>query len=522
MKALRRQTLRSPGESLSLIDWAKVDWFFPKEFSLQGTEETETSFHVYGEVNGKSRKTYKFLKPLLAPSEINETVFSERLELLLQEYSLGKKWAEGFYQGIAFIEWIDGEPGWLGETDWNGLEEFLEKVEDFSNCEPVLVTSKLPKRASLANSLRLRSVKSPKRIKDLAEIIAANHQATRTEASEQNHYYHSLRRGVNEFLWPVYNSQAAYIDPFSQLLFAEALGFITSELRDLEKDLAERQKRGLSVSVHGKLRAESIYFPDKNPVMGRRFFKSQADPLLDIAQLTADLEFLGHREESEDLVGHYLSFFPEAENARLLKFLRCRELLQGYLERTLPRDSSEKDLLDSQRFLALAFDKALKLEQPSLLILWGDDSEKVLDVAGSLRQVIPADIVYEPPVSPRWQILRLSHLLSGVERSFSRRKSVILVWSDRGYAAKRFLEQVTQVPFQSKLIVRMVEEPEVDDVLNCVPTSYSSGSSSFELASSGLENFRWNVVDAGISRVELARSIVRDMERQNQQPNLAA
>lgn len=302
---------------------------------------------------------YKLKKPVKLPF-LDFSTLPLREHFCHEEVRINRPWAPGIYLEAVPVRY--------------GLEGFHFEGEG-QIVDWAVKMKRLPESVTLRSRLTDGSL-TTNDLERVAKSIAQVHQdSARTRADEAERAIESFTRQWNDN-WSFAETLPADIIPRDMTEKLQALStYWMNRLRDV---LRLRGEQGWIRDVHGDLRLEHVFlFPDQAPphdiviIDGIEFDPTlrQIDIAADMAFLTMELSFLGHRDLAEIFADSYFKTLDDQSGRELLTlFAVYRSAVRGKVAAIL---GCESEVSQAEREQAFARSRAhwlwcfSELEQPS-------------------------------------------------------------------------------------------------------------------------------------------------------------
>jgi len=325
--------------------WLEVDWFYPKGFGFRGLAVEEDCLTCLGE-----NQKIIFELPQSFGSHIFPRYLQERVSGYFRQYELNKPFAPQHLDGLVLIEWLDGEPYWAEEIRFS---EFSKDVLKFSECSEIgLVLNEQVSQPSLAELLR--SPADPQLIEAVRSLggrISGYHKETQGGSEAWSGSEMGLLEDIAEFVVDDLADFAIkclpFIDRLHAKMFNEARYWLNLNLEKALHLVSGRFSRGKFCYVHGNIRFSNCFFFPTEPVgieLRGRKVSLLADPFLDLADFSVELELAGLSTLSEELIEGYLPPDSEDSSERILfAYFKQLHLLNRYYSLIIENNSLEED-----------------------------------------------------------------------------------------------------------------------------------------------------------------------------------
>lgn len=431
--------------SIQFTHWLESSSFYPLGFKKEKIIETEKYWIVLGK-----EIVYKFLKLNHLPQRTIKSVtlrelFHYRWKAACEEILDSSFLADKAYLGLRLLRWHENRPEWISEKTAFDLDP--QKPPQEAD-DVVIVMRRINKDESLDFLLEEQRTISRKTIFNLAEKIYAFQRAEINKKlyrsfSHFSSYKQSLENNYLGSLEAFILREGSYLDQFSQTALREIKAYLQYFLQNKEDFLISRLKQGSIIDCHSTLSLKHISRitalasgdEERDFVIWGRPRRNQNirmnDLLMDWASLISDLEARGFKviaKEFED----YLAFrFREHFNSNLLTFYKIAEAAK---RACLGFSEQDMVIMQSTNNLSLAFNYALGIKLPYLLVLDSNNLEQTMTLARSIKELSLSSIIsYEQFRTTNFTLenvhdLLLEKALSALESKILLGHSVVLLW----------------------------------------------------------------------------------------------
>ncbi len=431
--------------SIQFTQWLESSSFYPLGFKKEKIIETEKYWIVLGK-----EIVYKFLKLNHLPQRTIKSVtlrelFHYRWKAACEEILDNSFLADKVYLGLRLLRWQEDHPEWISEKTALDLNPFQppQGADDV-----VIVMRRIKKEESLDFVLEEQRTISRKTIFNLADKIytfqlAEIHKKLYRSFSHFSSFRQSLENNYLRSLKTFILTEGSYLDQFSQTALQEIKAYLQYFLQNKEDFLISRLKQGSVIDCHSTLSLQHISKitaiagteEEKNFVIWGRPRRNQNirinDLLMDWASLISDLETRGFKVIAKEFEDYLIFRFREHFDANLLTFYKIAEATRraclGFSEQGM-------DIMQSTNNLSLAFNYALGIKLPYLIVLDSNNLEQTMTLARSIKELSLSNIIsYEQFRATNSSLenvhdLLLEKALGLMENKILLGHSVILLW----------------------------------------------------------------------------------------------
>lgn len=338
-----------PGVETSITvdfeQWLAVDWFYPKDFDFEGLNVENDSLTCVG----KNQKIV-FQLPLTVGSNIKGSNRSKRIQKLFRLYQLNKHFAPSHLEGLVSIEWMDGEPYWDEQIKFADISK--KTLELSSSSEVGLILNEDLSRPNLSQLLASPDNKEIlSAISLFAKSMLAFHNLERTSGKawtgSEMHLLEDITEFVVEDLADFAIKCLPFIDRTQAKMFNEVRYWLNLNLEKALHSISRRFSKGKFSYLHGNIRfSNCFYYPEKEHKIQAqgRFQEIFADPYLDLADLSVELELSKQFALSNTITENYFLADPSLPSEKiLLPYFKQLQLLHRYYALIIENHSLEED-----------------------------------------------------------------------------------------------------------------------------------------------------------------------------------